>query len=196
MLTRIVHRVVGNPWVYDQLQFLGGGSYIHRRLVARITPVNPSALVLDLGGGTGIARRLWPPTCTYVCLDLDPVKLCRFLNKRSDAIALLSDATCVPIRNRSVDIVLCTFVAHHLPDELLERLISESVRVLKSHGKFIFMDPVLNRSWVARLLWRFDRGSYPRSSDALHRALSARFENIHQEQFELLHRYLLWIGKP
>src|SRR5689334_9446116 len=106
MLTEILHRLVAHPWIYDQTQLLAGLPAIHRRLARRIARLPPPGVVLDLGGGTGITRALWPRDCTYICLDIDPLKLRGFREKHPGERALLADATQIPLRDGSADTVL------------------------------------------------------------------------------------------
>ena len=196
MLTQALNRIMSIPWVYDQVQLLAGARYVHRQLAPQIASfVSGSSVVLDLGGGTGIVRRLLSPVCVYICLDLDMVKLRAFQSKYPDGIAVLSDVTQVPARTGSIDVVICTCVSHHLSDELLEQLIAEGARVLKSIGAFVFLDPVWEpRSLVGRLLWKYDRGSYPRTKEHLGRVISDHFRAIYTAQFSVLHEYLLCVG--
>jgi SAM-dependent methyltransferase len=119
-------------------------------------------LTLDVGGGTGLNRNLLPAPCVYVCLDNNWVKLLGLLRSRPDAVALFADAAHIPVQNDTVDWVLCTFVSHHLSNDLLVQMFAESNRILKSHGRFIF-HPLWNANRrVGKLLWKYDRGSYPR----------------------------------
>src|SRR5438034_10936967 len=131
MLIEIIHRLVAWPRVYEFVQVLAGLPVIHRRLARQLARLPAPALVLDLGGGTGISRHLLPARCTYICLDLDPQKLRGFSHNHPADRALLADATRLPLRSNSVDLVLCKAVAHHLPDAGWESLVSESWRVLK-----------------------------------------------------------------
>jgi SAM-dependent methyltransferase len=195
MLTKALHHVVQNPWIYERVQFLAGVEHTRRRLTAQIAPLSAAASVLDLGGGTGLYGGLWPRTCHYVCLDVDMLKLRSFFSKRPGGIALCADATRVPIRSGSVDVVMCIAVSHHLTDKLLERLINESVRVLKDGGAFIFVDAVWEPSKLARrLLWKYDRGSYPRTAENLLSVISNHYRLIHDEQYSVYHEYLLCVG--
>lgn len=189
--------MVANPWVYDQVQLLAGVRYVHHRLATQIAPLSAGSLALDFGGGTGILRSLVPFTCTYVCLDIDMLKLRGFLSKYPDGIALFADASQAPIKSDTVDIVLCTSVAHHIPDGVLTRLISESARILKDTGRFIFLDPLWEPTrWAGRLLWRYDRGSYPRTAEHLHSIISCYYEIIQWERFAVYHEYILCMGAP
>ena len=97
MPTRMLHHIVSNPWIYDQVQSLMGLSYVRRRLAARIAPLNSVALVLGLGGGAGLFRYLWSFSCAYVCLDVDIVKLQAF----STGIWVESPCSPMPLGFRS-----------------------------------------------------------------------------------------------
>lgn len=193
--TKILHRIVANTWIYDHAQLLVGARQVHNHIAAQIAYLCSATVVLDLGGGTGTLRRLWPATRAYICLDIDLQKLRRFKRKYPDGIALLSDATHSPIRSGSVDVVLCMVVAHHVPDSLLIPLIGESGRVLKRTGRFIFMDAIWNpQRWIGRLLWKYDRGSYPRTGEVLLSTLSHHYTITRSERFSVFHEYILCIG--
>ncbi len=195
MLTKTLHALVAHPWVYEQVRLLVGARRIDRRLAHHIETLPLGSLVLDLGGGTGVLRRLLPMTCTYVCLDTDVLKLRGFSKGSSNGCAVLSDATQAPVRSESADLVFCTLVSHHLPDETLARLIRESYRLLKKNGRFIFLDAVWAPArWAGWLLWKFDRGRYPRTAEALHRVMSAHYKIVEWERFAIYHEYALCVA--
>ena len=194
MLARILHDIAAHPRVYDQVQLLAGAEHTRRRLAAIVT-CTAAVSVLDLGGGTGLYRDLWPSASHYVCLDIDMIKLRGLLDKRLGSLALCADAAQVPLVSASVDVVMCTALSHHLPDWLLKQAASESARVLKGGGTFIFMDAVWQPGRPAsRLLWKHDRGSYPRSADYLRTVLSDHYRLVHEEQYSVFHEYLLCVG--
>ena len=194
-LPNILHRIVANPWIYDLIQLLLGARYICHLIASQIPYLSSASIVLDLGGGTGTSKSLWRSDTAYICLDIEMHKLHGFKRKHPDGIALLSDATCSPIRSGIVDAVLCIAVAHHLSDDMLIQLINESARVLKSAGKFIFVDPIWKpQRWAQRLLWKLDRGNYPRTAEALLSALSQHYTITHWERFLVLHEYVLCAG--
>jgi SAM-dependent methyltransferase len=197
MLTHLAHRVVSNPRVYDLVQAAAGANYLRRELARRLPTLRPGALVLDIGGGTGAIRALLPADCVYICLDSDPVKLAGFKRQLPDEIGMLADATSMPILSGSVDAVLAINMSHHIPEDVLNDLFDESRRVLKPDGSMIFMDAIWNpRRPLARLLWRFDRGAFPRSPRTLDAALGARFSGRTRTPLAYWHQYLLWIGSP
>jgi len=163
------------------------------RQLSMLEPI--PGLALDIGGGTGLNRVLLPETWTYVCLDNDPLKLQGLSGKHVDAMALLGDATRVPVANGSVGLVFCTAVAHHLSDDLFTALLGECERLLQDAGYFIFLDPIWAPSnRVGRLLWKYDRGSHPRTATALWSLISQHFKLQHWELFAVYHQYVLGIG--
>jgi SAM-dependent methyltransferase len=122
-------------------------------------------------------------------------KLAGFRSNVPDGLAILSDATKMPIVTGSVDVLMCMAVVHHLTDAMLEQVFEEALRVLKVGGHLILLDPVLNRQRLAgQLLWKFDRGSYPRTEEDLHKKLESRFKIIHWEKFAIYHEYVFGIG--
>jgi ubiquinone/menaquinone biosynthesis C-methylase UbiE len=196
MLSRIFHKLAAQPWVYDRIQDLAGQKEVLRRLAERVGAAQPR-VVIDIGGGTGTARKILPKDCHYVCLDVEMSKLAGFRSAVKDGFAILGDATRIPVRSSSADMVICKSVTHHLDIEMLARAFEESARVLRSNGQFVLLDAILNPKRLAgTILWRLDRGSYPRSENELLQAFESRFKVIHWEKFAIYHEYVLGIGVP
>lgn len=194
-VVEMLHGIAAHPWVYDRIQNLAGQKENLDR-ISRHTAAMDAEVVVDVGGGTGAARRLWPASCHYVCLDVELPKLEGFRSRVPEGFAVLSDATQMPIATASVDVVLCMAVVHHLTEAKLDKVLDEAVRVLKVGGRLILLDPVLNREILAgRILWRLDRGSYPRTEEELRNKLEERFHVVHWEKFAIYHEYVLGIGE-
>lgn len=197
MLLNLAHRLVANPMVYDAVQVLAGANISARRLRPQFEALRAARVVLDVGGGTGWTRTLWPGDGTYICLDTDPTKLRGYRRKWPDGAALLGDAARLPIADRSVDLVTCVAVFHHLTDAVLAAALQEFQRVLRSSGVLLCVEPLWAPSRpFGRLLWRYDRGAHPRSNDALRTLLERGFAPLHTEQYAIWHEYLLWLGRP
>src|SRR4051794_29187859 len=176
MLKRLLHSIVARPMVYDLVQFLAGAGVMRKRMARAVARVGAVRRVIDVGGGTGAGREVIPAGTTYVCVDIDPLKIAGFVRKNPGSLAVVGDATRMPLGDGSVDAVILMFVAHHLTDELLDRFVAEAARVLGSSGRLIFADPLwAPRRWPGRLLWRYDRGSFPRTAGRLRDALGRRF---------------------
>jgi ubiquinone/menaquinone biosynthesis C-methylase UbiE len=197
VILRLLHKLVAHPRVFDLVQNLVGGAPVAARLREHCRAIPPGALVLDLAGGTGSARQYLPAECRYVCLDNELPKLTGFRAKDAGGNAILGDCTAVPLRDGSVDAVLCIAMSHHLTDEQLCSFWNEAARVLKPDGRFLFFDPVYAPGRLAgRLLWRLDRGAHPRSAGVLLRHLDSCFQVLHHEEFAVYHQYFLASGRP
>jgi ubiquinone/menaquinone biosynthesis C-methylase UbiE len=193
MLTDLAHRLVANPAVYDFVQTLVGASEVKHRLVAAFSSYDSDRIhVLDVGAGTGYYRKALPSTADYICLDIDREKLNGFAEKYPDEPAVLADGTRMPLRDGTVDVVLCTMVTHHIPDALLDQFLAETRRVLKYGGRFILVDPVWAPSrLIGRLLWKYDRGSFPRTGDDIRDTISSKYNLERCDEFAVYHKYVL-----
>lgn len=196
MLKKILHQIVAIPFVYDLLQTAVGARFIRNRLHQRLLSISKQELVLDIGGGTGLNRSLFAPNTHYICLDNDSIKLQGFLQKQIDGDAILGDAGKMPMPSNSMDVVICTAVIHHLPDDIFPKFVQESLRILKPTGQLVILDPVwASKRLIGRLLWQYDRGSFPRTAQVLHDTLSRYGQEVHWEEFAVLHRYIIGIFK-
>ncbi|HRF96979.1 MAG TPA: class I SAM-dependent methyltransferase, partial [Aggregatilineales bacterium] len=194
MLKKILHRIVAIPFVYDLLQTAVGARVIRKRLQKRLANVHKGALVVDIGGGTGLNRILFDDHVRYVCLDNDSVKLHGFLQKAVAGSPILGDAGNMPFPTGGGDVVICTAVIYHLPDEVLSAFVQEAFRILNPNGQFVVFDPVwAPKRMAGRLLWKYDRGSFPRTPETLRTALSKNGQVVHWENFAIFHRYVIGI---
>jgi ubiquinone/menaquinone biosynthesis C-methylase UbiE len=195
MLLKFLHELASDPWVYDRIQELAGVGQVHARISRQMSAAGAGSCVLDVGGGTGAMRQLWPADCRYVCLDIEMPKLQGFRSKIAGGLALQTDATRMPIASGCADSVVCTAVAHHLTDAMLTDVLRESVRVLKPGGRMFFLDPVFARKrMVGRMIWRMDRGSYPRTAETLRNIFSRHLKVAHWERFAIYHEYVFGVG--
>jgi ubiquinone/menaquinone biosynthesis C-methylase UbiE len=193
-MIEILHKIAAQPWIYDRIQTLAGRERVFQRML-RLTSTIPAKTVVDLGGGTGAWRKLWPTDCRYICLDIELPKLRGFRSKVPSGLAVLSDATRMCIASGSVDVMLCVAVAHHLTDKMLDQVLDETLRVLPVGGQLVLLDAVYNRGiWVGRTLWALDRGAHPRTAEELRKKVEDKFRIAHWEKFAIYHEYVLGIG--
>jgi ubiquinone/menaquinone biosynthesis C-methylase UbiE len=188
-LLNTIHKAASVGWVYDSIQTLAGVPFLESHLRRCLS--DRSGRVLDIGGGTGALSRLLPPACTYTCLDNEMPKLQRCA-QRAPGGALLGDATQMPVQSGSVDVVTVVNVTHHLTDDQFEQMLRESARVMKANGSLVLMDAVWKPSRIpGRLLWALDRGSSPKTADALRAALERHFRLESWNQVAIYHQYIL-----
>ena len=189
-----LRRLLENERLYDLLQRVLGYPTAARRLQSVLGDTRDHVL-LDVGGGTGNLIPYLSEGTHYVCLDNDPTKLDRLLRKRPGTMAVLGDATHLPFADKSVDETVCVAVTHHLSDDVLPLLIDELGRVTR--GRVIVFDPLREeRTRRGKLLWRIDRGSFPRTESELASFLARGLIPQHLERFAIHHHYLLWVGVP
>ncbi len=195
MIASLSDRLAANPALYDLVQWLAGSKRVDAWLRQRLPRLAAGSIVLDLGGGTGAARSLLPPSCRYICLDPDRSKLRRLFERGGGAAAVAGDGRGLPFRDASLDAVLCKFVAHHLTDDGLAGMLGEVRRVLRPGGNVVLVDPLWNANrMTGRLLWRYDRGAHPRSEAGLRAAL-AGFSVGGCDHLRVFHEYVLLVAK-
>jgi malonyl-CoA O-methyltransferase len=99
---------------------------------------------LDVGSGTGrnVSTLLQSGTAVVVGMDLSPDMLSR---NTAGAPLVRADATCLPFRSRSFDLVSSSLMCGDLPE--LRSWLGEAARVLVSDGHLVYSD--FHPSWRA-----------------------------------------------
>jgi ubiquinone/menaquinone biosynthesis C-methylase UbiE len=184
-----IHKVASVGWVYDCIQFVAGASITRSHM--RHYLEDRHGRVLDIGGGTGSLAALLPPGCSYTCLDNEMPKL-QTCKAKVSGEPLLADATHMPIRTGSIDVITCVDVTHHLTHDQLDKALGESARVLSPNGSLILMDAVLKPSRLpGRILWALDRGAHPKPAVELRRALERHFYVEQWACLAVFHEYVI-----
>ena len=63
MLRNIIHKIVSDPWVYNLVQIFFGSHKRKKVVQDQHLILEQDPCILDLGGGTGFYRDLWPKDC-------------------------------------------------------------------------------------------------------------------------------------
>jgi SAM-dependent methyltransferase len=186
--------VLGNARLYDFVQTLAGRFVTARRL-RMLLGATRGQIVLDLGAGTGSLATLLPAGATYWGLDNDALKVERLAAKVPEARVLQRSALDTGLDDDAADVTVCVDVTHHLEERELPRLVAEMARVTRE--RLVFVDALRARRFaIGRLLWRIDRGSHPRTAEALLAALGERFELTKVERYRFWHHYMLCVARP
>lgn len=158
MLKLFLNRLCSVPAAYDFLQGIAGRARF-AAIIARIIETVPHGRTLDVGSSGGVmAKELGR---SAVSVDLDPAPIFKSRSRGNTMASVVGDAGALPFVNGSFDVTLLIAVSHHLDDATLRATLAELARVTR--GSFVFVDGLLNnRRWLARLLWRYDRGRFPR----------------------------------
>jgi ubiquinone/menaquinone biosynthesis C-methylase UbiE len=127
-----------------------------RRRVRRILGlllgrVRENSVLVDVGGGTGVASeevmRVLPPGTLRRRLVLDPqrgmlVRARARSTRLGTAEVAVADAVALPLPDRSVDVVLSLGVLCCMTDDAVPRAVSETWRVLRPGGFAVVAVPL------------------------------------------------------
>lgn len=189
-----LNRLLEHPGLYDAIQRAAGVERTKQLLLPYFKQIG-SDTVVDVGAGTGVYAELVPPEAAYVGVDVDAGKLARIVERWPMRQTVVADATKLPFSDASFEHGICIALAHHLDDEGLDRLVDELARVVRQ--RVLFVDPVWDpRSRRGRLLWRIDRGAYPRLETDLVHALERRFEIDLCRHYAIHHHYVFCVLVP
>ncbi len=163
--------------------------------------VQPPARVVDAGCGSGsLSRRLVARGFRLFSFDYARDFLTR-LNRAvppevAPQLSLLSgSAQDVPLRDASVDAVVCGEVLEHLPDD--HRAVAEMFRVLVPGGHALVTVPAFQKLWDDNDEWashfrRYDKGQLNRVFEGA----GFRVELVRWWGFPFLHAYHRWVYMP
>jgi ubiquinone/menaquinone biosynthesis C-methylase UbiE len=152
--------------LYDPLTQLMGVRRIHRRLLDQ-AGVRPGQRVLEIGCGTGnllLTAKQTQPDATVVGVDPDLAALARAHRKaRRRGLAVQLDrgyADELPYADDSMDVVLSSFMLHHVPADRREPAMREVRRVLRPGGALHLVDiggaDAPADGWIARRAHRHE----------------------------------------
>jgi SAM-dependent methyltransferase len=150
---------------YQQSVEKEGIAGVHQRIQEQVNP-QLHGVVLDLGSG-GVTQFRSDQVTRMISMD----NVLEFLknSRNPDAQNVCGDILAVPLRSRSVDVVIMQHVIHHLTarsysknDRNVRLAIAETSRILKSGGVIHLIDSV-----TPAVLERLQIWAYPLSYGAL-----------------------------
>jgi len=105
--------------------------YLNRDILNFSNHVGNVSIVIDIGGGNSPYKDIF--RCKqYISLDIE---------KRDAKLNVLGDICHLPIKNNSVDMIVCTEVIEHVSETL--RALRELKRVVKPEGYIIITTPFI-----------------------------------------------------
>ena len=100
--------------------------------------------MLDLGCGPASLWDHWkklPEPGRLVGVDLSPGMIHGALEKHPGGEFVVGRAHDLPFESGAFDVVVCSAVLHHIPDDHLPSALSEIARVLDEHGRVVGREP-------------------------------------------------------
>jgi len=105
-----------------------GGTRTYLRLVRRFAP--EAKIVIDLGAGTADLLDALPKDVMTIAVDLN-IKHLAYERDRSRAMRVVADATHLPFRDNSVDIVTSSHFFHHFEPEENAAILNGALRIAR-----------------------------------------------------------------
>jgi demethylmenaquinone methyltransferase/2-methoxy-6-polyprenyl-1,4-benzoquinol methylase/phosphoethanolamine N-methyltransferase len=133
-------------WLVGFLFF--GGEKKLREAFVRLARIRPGDKVLDVGCGTGtqaiIASLKSDPSVQVYGIDAAPEMIAKARQKAARAGAKVDFkpglVEAIDFPAASLDVVMNSFMVHHLPGELKRKAFAEIYRVLKPGGRLLIID--------------------------------------------------------
>ena len=135
--------------VYDRFVELHSRDHegLARKFLVHQAPLQDGSTVLDLCTGTGslltYLQEKVGPGGYVVGVDFSRGMLERARQKTqgvNHVILVEADASSLPFRNDTFDVVTCSHAFYELKGEVRDRALREIVRVLRPHGVFLMME--------------------------------------------------------
>ena len=101
--------------------------------------VDVTGRILDVAGGTGFnAELLRIPPLNYYCVDLSFTGL-KIVKEKGRGSAIQTDGARLPMRDGTIDVVLCSWSLEHFPNP--GEVLDEMIRVVKPSGRVAIWGP-------------------------------------------------------
>ena len=117
------------------------------REIIEIAGIQPGEKVLDIGCGTGAqtlpaAERAGPGNVAGIDASPEMLEVARrkAAKRKLDIDFRLTPAEDLPFGDGEFDVVLSSFMLHHLPEDVIRAAFQEVHRVLKPDGRFLAVD--------------------------------------------------------
>ena len=202
-MTRLSQKVIS--WILLKGENLEDELYGAEKNI--LLDVKSKSKVLEIGPGTGINLKYYPKNINWIGLEPNPemtkhIKI-KIKEQGINAVLLNGSAEKIPLKNNSIDYVISTLVLCSVNNPL--NVVKEIKRVLKSSGKFLFIEHVADEKGTFRRViqnmtnytpWRFfSDGCHPNRETW--KIIEHEFKNVEVKKYFLKNGgFFTWIVKP
>jgi len=111
---------------------------------------NEMDIVLDIGGGTGfILQEIYKDV--FITINMDASKNMLQQLKNKNIFKIQGDGAFLPLKNKSISIVLLINVLHHIHEKNHRLIFQEISRILKKNGTFFMIDLYYPMTFMAKI---------------------------------------------
>lgn len=183
LLTSVRDSLLERAWVYRLWQ----APFAERKLLPflRHSDITRVRRVLDVGCGPGTNARHFSHA-EYVGVDINPDYIAQAERRHVGRFLVgdVGDPSVLP--DERFDLVFANSLMHHLPDDVVDRLLARMAALATADGHVHILDLILPaEASVARFLARADRGDYARPVEVWRQLFTRHLEEVHSEVYPL-----------
>lgn len=182
-ITSLLERLLEQPWVYRLWQ----APFVDQKFapVQRHLDTHTVHRVLDVACGPGTNASRFPGS-RYVGIDINEHYL-NMARLKSNGEFIQADLSSTQLTFLGkFDTILVNSFLHHLPDEGVQRVLSQLASVLESDGRVHILELVLpERPGIAKLVAKLDRGRYARSQRCWQQQFERYFQAVVVEPYKV-----------
>jgi SAM-dependent methyltransferase len=179
---KFIEKVMDIPIVYQAFQ-----NFVYttksQETIDNLLSLGNNSSVLDFGCGTGIYSEKFLDS---FYIGIDPLDSCiaRAKSKYGETQSrkfLVGDETILSIFiDRKFDLILAMGVLHHMEDRKASVFLSEAIRLLKSNGVLVCLEPLYfeGQSKISRFMVSRDRGKYARNEPGYKRLFPSGTQGV------------------
>lgn len=160
--------------IEEQHWFYSGKREIVRRWLARMSPFDDNAILVDVGAGSGLFATEMQQRFRVTAVDPDSNAL-RLLHTRADLPTVAGSANDLPIKTGTISVLTALDVIEHIDDD--RGAVIEFTRVVKPGGVLILTVPALLSLWSEWDVALHHRRRYTR--DGLRQLLGGLPADVH-----------------
>lgn len=176
----IMKKVLNYAFFYKLFKFIVSGNYSKKFAKEYIKAKNFDN-ILDIGCGTSEILNYLPKKCNYTGIDINQnyIKKAKQIHNNKGTFIVGSFEEITKLNKDQYDLILCIGLLHHLNDDEIINLLTESKKLLKMNGRLITFDGCYtkNQPWIKKKILSMDRGKFVRDTKSYCKLIDYVFPN-------------------